>query len=144
MTVFDFAQALGFGSETQLFEASQAVLQNGDVTWYITRLPDGRWVAWDDSEVSLERVEFFDTRDEAEAFQMAGVEAVIQSELDRVGVSNLGPSDSVVVATAEDGRTVRLYDDAAEWNGSADQALRRLRLLPDGAGWEEFWQTFHD
>lgn len=56
------------------------VKQAGDteqhqITWYITRLPDGRWAAWDDAEISLNRVKYFDTRQEAVEFHRKGFEA---------------------------------------------------------------------
>jgi len=64
----EFAEALGFESYEALGQASESVVREGDVDWYVTQLPDGRWAAWDDAELSLDRVEFFATREEAEAF----------------------------------------------------------------------------
>lgn len=68
MDELEFAEALGFDSYESLMEASESVVREGDIDWYITQLPDGRWAAWDDAELSLNRVEFFDTREEAAEF----------------------------------------------------------------------------
>jgi len=63
-----FAEALGFDTFADLMAASESVVREGDIDWFITALPDGRWAAWDDAELSLDRVAYFDTREEAEAF----------------------------------------------------------------------------
>lgn len=68
MSVMDhdrFAQALGFESYEALMNASESVVTTGDIDWFVTRLPDGRYAAWDDSELSLDRVTYFDAREEA-------------------------------------------------------------------------------
>lgn len=76
MTMDEFAKMLGFASESVLVEdASEVVVVEGDITWYITRLPDGRWAAWDDAELSLDRVAYFATREEAVNFHRAGFDA---------------------------------------------------------------------
>lgn len=76
LTMENFAKELGFASEAVLLEdASEVVVEEGDIHWYITRLPDGRWAAWDDAEISLNRVKYFDTRQEAVAFHRTGFEA---------------------------------------------------------------------
>lgn len=68
--------------------------------------------------------------------------ALIRAELDRVGVTDLGPCDSIVARL--DGRKIRLSDDAESWTGSPEAAIKKLRHLEDDAGWEEFWQKFND
>lgn len=45
--------------------ASETVAIEGDVSWYITRLPDGRWAAWDDAEIAADRVMIHVTRETA-------------------------------------------------------------------------------
>ena len=50
------AQAFGFKDEVALYEASQSQLTEGGIDWYLTRLPDGRYAAWDDAEIALDRV----------------------------------------------------------------------------------------
>lgn len=73
MTMEEFAQHLGFATESVLLEdASEIAVVEGDIHWYITRLPDGRWAAWDDSELSPDRVSYFDTREEAVKFHRKG------------------------------------------------------------------------
>ena len=66
----EFAQSLGFASYEQLVQASEVVVTEGDVDWYVTPLADGRWAAWDDAELSMDRVAYFATREEAEAFHL--------------------------------------------------------------------------
>ncbi len=70
MTEQEFAELLGFDSYESLMEASESVAREGDIDWFITQLPDGRWAAWDDAELEWDRVEYFDTREEAEAFHV--------------------------------------------------------------------------
>ena len=67
----EFAEALGFESYEDLLEASEVVVREGDIYWYVTPLPGGRWAAWDDAErLSLDRVEFFLTREAAVQYQL--------------------------------------------------------------------------
>jgi len=61
----EFAAAMGFADYEALIAASESVVQQGDVDWYVTQLPDGRWAAWDESELSLDRVAYFATREAA-------------------------------------------------------------------------------
>src|SRR5690606_34580820 len=49
-----FAMALGFDDYEDLGRASESIITDGDTDWYVTALPDGRWAAWDDSELSLD------------------------------------------------------------------------------------------
>lgn len=70
MTRDQFAQALGFSDFEVLVQASESVIKEGDIDWFITQLPDGRWAAWDDAELSLDRVMYFATRREAVAFHL--------------------------------------------------------------------------
>ena len=66
----EFAKGLGFASYEDLVEASEVVIREGDIDWYVTRLPSGRWAAWDDAELSLDRVEFFLTREAAVQYHL--------------------------------------------------------------------------
>ena len=76
LSMKEFAQHLGFVSERVLLEdASEIAVVEGDIHWYITRLPDGRYAAWDDAELSLDRVAYFATREEAVNFHRAGFDA---------------------------------------------------------------------
>jgi hypothetical protein len=69
-----FAKGLGFDSYSDLCENSVVIFEEGDVTWYVTELPSGRWAAWDDAEISLHRVMYFTSRTEAVSHQQAGME----------------------------------------------------------------------
>ena len=71
----EFVQALGFKSYEALMQASESVVTEGDVDWYVTQLPDGRWAAWDDAELSLDRVAYFGTQDEAVEYHRTAYEA---------------------------------------------------------------------
>jgi len=63
----EFAQYLGFKDYYELSNASELVLiEEGDaVVCYVTKLPDGRWVTWNMTEMGVVRVEYFSTRKEA-------------------------------------------------------------------------------
>jgi len=71
----EFAQSLGFASYEQLVQASEVVVTEGDVDWYVTPLADGRWAAWDDAEIALDRVAYFGTREEAIRYHRDAYEA---------------------------------------------------------------------
>jgi len=68
----EFAAAMGFADYEALIAASESVVQQGDVDWYITQVPDGRWAAWDESELSLDRVAYFETREAAAQYHLDG------------------------------------------------------------------------
>ena len=72
MNINDFASALGFDSREALYDASNDFAEEGDITWWVTGLPNGRWAAWDDSEIDLARVQMFDSESEAEDELQAG------------------------------------------------------------------------
>ena len=63
-----FAQALGVSDFESLMEASEIVRLEGDIYWYVTQIPDGRWAALDDDvivEFATDRVAYFETREAA-------------------------------------------------------------------------------
>lgn len=64
-----FAQRLGFSDYDELLYVSELVASEGDVYWWVTPLPDGRWAAWDDAELSPDRVCCFSTEEDAVAYQ---------------------------------------------------------------------------
>ena len=70
MTQDQFAQMLGFADYEKLIQESEPVIREGDVTWYVTKLPDGRWAAWDEWELAEDRVMRLPTRGEAIAFHL--------------------------------------------------------------------------
>jgi hypothetical protein len=72
------------------------------------------------------------------------METKIEAELKRIGVDHdaVGPVDSICVK--EEGGYCVLYDDHENWTGTQEEALKRLKALPAGAGWQEFWHAFQD
>lgn len=65
-----FAQALGSADYETLGRASESVISEGDVDWFVTQLPNGRWAAWDDAELTPDRVAYFDTREAAVQYHL--------------------------------------------------------------------------
>ena len=61
-------------------KASEIIIEDHDIRFYVTRLPDGRYAAWDDSELSPDRVSYFETREEAVKFHRKGFDAAGLSE----------------------------------------------------------------
>src|SRR5690606_12946274 len=99
MNMEEFAQHLGFASGAVLLEdASEVAVAEGDISWYITRLPDGRYAAWDDAELSLDRVAYFATREEAVNFHRAGFDA---AELPEEAWQLEVPEEKVLVGDPE-------------------------------------------
>jgi len=72
MTMEELAVSLGFESREEMYARSSLFAEEGDITWWITRLSDGRWAVWDDSEIDLARVQMFDSESEAEDELQAG------------------------------------------------------------------------
>lgn len=70
MTQNQFAQSLGFSDYERLIHASEVIIQEGEVGWYVTKLPSGQWAAWDEWELAEDRVIRFSTRGEAIAFHL--------------------------------------------------------------------------
>jgi len=64
----EFAQALGYTDRHELWDKMEKIFAEGDVGWYIAPLPDGKWVAFDDSELALDRVEYFNSQEEAKKY----------------------------------------------------------------------------
>lgn len=61
-----FARTLGFRDYDSLIIASRKISQKGNISQYITELPDGRWAVWNDNELAYDRVAIFDHRVNAE------------------------------------------------------------------------------
>lgn len=72
MTKEYFAKELGFETWEELLEKSHLVLTSGDVSVLVTPLEDGRFAAWDDFEVDLDRVSYFESLEAATKFQETG------------------------------------------------------------------------
>lgn len=73
------------------------------------------------------------------------IDLLFDPEFERLDVDGdaIGPVDSFAAAPNDEGG-VRIYDDHESWEGDLEEGLRRLRALPDGAGWERTWQAFCD
>ncbi len=67
-----FAKTFGFESYEDLIDHSREVHTEGDISWYVTGCPDGKWAAWDEAEISRDRVEVFNTEEEAREFLQLG------------------------------------------------------------------------
>jgi len=64
----EFAKKMGFRDERELWEKMEKVYSQGDVGWYVLQIPDGRWIAFDDAEIALDRVEYFPTKAKAKRY----------------------------------------------------------------------------
>lgn len=71
----EFAQTLGFANFEALLRASELVIGERDIDWFVAELPDGRWVAWDDA-LDLDRVAYFSAREFAVQRQLGVVRSV--------------------------------------------------------------------
>ncbi len=68
-----FAEKLGFTDWNELMDMSEIIYTQGNVSWFVTYQPmSGRYIAWDDVELSLDRVQKFDHRLAVEDFQTTG------------------------------------------------------------------------
>ena len=77
----EFAEKLGFTNWSELMDYSIEVIAQGDISWFVTYQPmSGRHIAWDDAELSLDRVRKFDLRHEAEDFLIGGYADTLPEE----------------------------------------------------------------
>ena len=74
----------GFSDEKDFWDATERVAMEGDATLYLTRIPDGRWAAWGDAEIALDRVVYYTSREDALRDQEAGWQAVGDDQGERV------------------------------------------------------------
>ena len=63
-----FAHTFGFEDYNRMLRNSSIVYEKNDAFWYVTKLPQGKFLAWDSSEIADDRVEVFFTRQEAESY----------------------------------------------------------------------------
>jgi hypothetical protein len=63
-----FAKNFGFYDYEEMLENSITVFQDPDVSWCVSSLPHGKFLAWDDAEIADDRVEVFFTKEEAEHY----------------------------------------------------------------------------
>lgn len=71
---YELALANGCGHESysELVAASKTVGDEDDVPWYLTELPDGRWLAW--NKKSLHHARDFESQESAEQFAKREIE----------------------------------------------------------------------
>lgn len=63
-----FAKSFGFISYEEMVNSSMTVFQENDIAWCVTKLPQGKYLAWDDAEIADDRVEIFFSKEEAENY----------------------------------------------------------------------------
>lgn len=63
-----FAKNFGFVDYEEMLDHSTTVFKDKDVAWCISKLPHGKFLAWDDAEIADDRVEVFYTKEEAEKY----------------------------------------------------------------------------
>ena len=62
----DFARLFGYKDWGELHEHTETLYREGFLcSWYISLTKDGRWGAWDNAEIAKDRIEWYDTRQEA-------------------------------------------------------------------------------
>jgi len=76
-----FAQMLGFADYEKLIQSSEPIIREGEINWYVTKLPSGQWAAWDEWELAEDRVMRFSTRGEAIAFHLGAFAEKCRAEL---------------------------------------------------------------
>ena len=63
-----FAKSFGFYNFEELLDNSRPIFQDKDTCWYISKLPHGKYLTWDDNEIADDRVEVFYTKEDAEKY----------------------------------------------------------------------------
>jgi hypothetical protein len=63
-----FAKTFGFFNYEEMLESSTTVHHENNVGWYVTKLPHGKFLAWDNAEIADDRVEVFFTKEEAKDY----------------------------------------------------------------------------
>jgi len=128
MDELEFAEALGFESYEKLIQASESVVTEGDVDWYVTQLPDGRWAAWDDAELALDRVAYFATREEAIEFHRDAYGCILS--LDDF-LTQYSGREAVRLPWEKVENLLGGYDDTEE---DDNQLIAALREMPTAKG----------
>jgi hypothetical protein len=60
-----FAKAFGFFDYQEMLDHSTTVIQDKDTSWYVSKLPHGKYLAWDNAEIADDRVEVFFSKEDA-------------------------------------------------------------------------------
>ncbi|NLI91159.1 MAG: hypothetical protein GX434_02825 [Peptococcaceae bacterium] len=63
-----FAKTFGFVDYQEMLENTTTVFKEKDVSWCVSKLPHGKYLAWDNAEIADDRVEVFFTKEEAENY----------------------------------------------------------------------------
>ncbi|WP_371377989.1 hypothetical protein [Sporomusa aerivorans] len=63
-----YAQNLGFASYTDLLEHSKILYSKANINWYVTRLTEGMWAAWNGLDSLNNNYKSFPSYDEAKNY----------------------------------------------------------------------------
>ncbi len=63
-----FAKTFGFEDYEEMIDNSAIIFKDDNVSWCVSELPHGKFLAWDDAEIADDRVEIFFTKEEAENY----------------------------------------------------------------------------
>lgn len=63
-----FAKSFGFFDYEEMLDNTTTVFQDQDIAWCISKLPQGKFLTWDNAEIADDRVEVFYTKEEAEDY----------------------------------------------------------------------------
>jgi hypothetical protein len=66
--MYDFALDLGFDSTSDLLGESEVLFSYQDLNWYLTKLQDDRWVAWNSLDSITKTFKSFTSYDEAKEY----------------------------------------------------------------------------
>lgn len=82
-----FANALGYRHYEALMAVAEPIAKDGDVHLFVSELPDGRWAAWDDAEIALDRVKIFPNREAAAAYHEDGLVVRVRTDFGHIVAS---------------------------------------------------------
>lgn len=63
-----FAKSFGLHDYEELLDNSQLIFQDKGARWYISKLPHGKYLTWEDTEIADDRVEVFYSKEDAENY----------------------------------------------------------------------------
>lgn len=127
MTAEKIARELGFNSEDALREASRSIATVGDFTWFIARLSDGRFAAWDDAG----GYEVFDSFASALRHQLDGLDVELEDGDEGVSLNWPGIYSLIASRLAENARdTVDALNALVAWD-TGDATEEREAVAAD-------------
>lgn len=68
MNVNQFANCFGFEDYEQMLNSTDTVFEDEDVSWNVTKIRGGNYIAWDSAEIGDDRVEAFSSQEEAKEY----------------------------------------------------------------------------